>query len=254
MRRRLPGRGVVVGVVLAVASAASAAGQEEPERFEWPIQSFFLSDVPQVQEPGAVQAQATFHLRDTPEGTQFEAPLEGEVGVSRRLQLSSEVEWSREWEQGELSRGVSQVEVGARYRLLESAGTGFSLSTGLAGEVSRADFSDDRWGFSAPLLAFKKVGPLGLNAVVRPGFAYTRRDELEPRVALGMGVAVGSRLVVPMGEVRAELGEEDAFEAVGGLKVKPGKVVELGAGALVGRRGGDGVWGATTTLLIDLGD
>lgn len=242
-----------MGVVLALSSVASAEGQEESERFDWPVQSFFLSDVPQVQEPGAVQARASFHLRDTPEGVQLEAPLEGEVGVGRRLQLSSEVEWSRERDEGELSRGLSQVEVGARYRLVESADSGFSLSTGLAGEVSRAGFSDDRWGLSARLLAFKKVGPLGLNAVVRPGFAHTRQGEWEPRAALGMGVAVGSGLLVPLGEVRAELGDEDAFEAVGGLKVKPGEVVELGAGALVGRRDGDGVWGATTMLLIDLG-
>ncbi|MFL5354350.1 hypothetical protein [Archangium sp.] len=242
-----------MGVVLALSSVASAEGQEESERFEWPVQSFFLSDVPQVQEPGAVQARASFHLRDTPDGTQLEAPFEGEVGVGRRLQLASEVEWSRERDEGELSRGLSQVEVGALYRLAESADTGFSLSTGLSGEVSRAEFSDDRWGLSARLLAFKQVGPLGLNAVVRPGFARTRQGEWEPRAALGMGVAVGSGLLVPLGEVRAELGDEDSIEAVGGLKVKPVKAVELGAGALVGRRDGDGVWGATTMLLIDLG-
>ena len=235
------------------ASLAGAAEEAAPEKFDWPVEAFMLSDVPQIQEPGAVQTQASFRLRSTPDGAQIDAPLQGEVGIGRRLQLESEVEWSREREANELDRGVSEVGVGLHLGLMESADAGFSLSSGLEGELARPEFSDDQWSLHGRLLAFKQVGALGLNAVLRPGFAYTRQEQLEPRAELGLGAAWGSGTLVPMGEVHAELGDESAVDAVGGLKLKPGKVVEIGAGALIGRRGGDGVYGATTSLIIDLG-
>lgn len=250
MKRRLLRSAVIAWGVLA--SATASAG-EAAEEFDWPVQSFFLSDVPQIQEPGAVQARAAFHLRSTPDGTQVAAPIEGELGVGRRFQLASEVQWNREYEQSQLERGVSEVAVGVRYGLLESADSGLAVSSGLDGQVARPEFSDDQWAVYGRLLAFKQVGALGLNAVIRPGFAHTRQGELEPRAHFGLGVALGSRTLVPTGEVRAELGDERSFEAVGGLKIKPAKVVELGAGALLGQRDGDAVYGATTSLIIDLG-
>lgn len=209
--------------------------------------------MPQIQEPGAVQGQASFRLRSTPRGTQIDAPLQGEVGLGRRLELESEVEWSRERQAGSVDRGVSEVGVGVNVGLLESAEAGFSLSSGLDGELARPEFSDDQWALHGQLLAFKQVGVLGLNAFLRPGFAYTRQNALEPRAELGFGAAWGSGTVVPTGEVHAELGDESSFDAVGGLKIKPGQVVEIGAGALLGQRGGDGVYGATTSFIIDLG-
>jgi hypothetical protein len=64
---------------------------------------------------------------------------------------------------------------------------------------------------------------------------------------------VGHGIVVPTGEVRADLGGEEAFDAVGGLMVKPVKSLQLGVGGLVGRREGQGVFGAATSLLFELG-
>lgn len=246
-------RGGVAACGVLFASLAGAAEETEAEQFDWPVQAFLLSDVPQIQEPGAVQTQASLRLRSTSDGAQIDAPFQGEVGLGHRLQLESEVEWSREREARTLDRGVSQVGVGLHVGLLESADSGFSLSSGLDGELSRPEFSDDQWALYGRLLAFKRVGALGLNAVLRPGFAQTRQQQLEPRAELGLGAAWGSGVLVPMGEVHAELGDENALDAVGGLKLKPWKVVELGAGALVGRRGGEGVYGATTSLILDLG-
>jgi hypothetical protein len=249
--RLLRGGAVACGVL--ISSLAWASEQKDPEQIDWPVQSLFLSDVPQIQEPGAVQGHASFRLRSTPEGAQIDAPLQGEVGLGRRLQLESEVQWSRERQEGALDRGVSEVGIGMHYGLMESSETGFALTSGLEGELARPEFSDDQWALHGQLLAFKQVGALGLNATLRPGFAYTRQEQLEPRAELGLGAAWGSGKFVPTGEVHAELGDETAFDAVGGFKFKPGQVVELGAGALVGRRGGDGVYGATTSLIIDLG-
>lgn len=246
-------RGGVATCGVLFASLAGAAEDTEAEQFDWPVQAFLLSDVPQIQEPGAVQTQASLHLRSTSDGAQIDAPFQGEVGLGHRLQLESEVEWSREHEARTLDRGVSQVGVGLHVGLLESADSGFSLSSGLDGELARPEFSDDQWALYGRLLAFKRVGALGLNAVLRPGFAQTRQQQLEPRAELGLGAVWGSGVLVPMGEVHAELGDENALDAVGGLKLKPWKVIELGAGALVGRRGGEGVYGATTSLILDLG-
>jgi hypothetical protein len=124
---------------------------------------------------------------------------------------------------------------------------------GLDGEIARPEFSDDQWALYGRLLAFQQVGAWGLSAVVRPGFAHTQQGEWEPRAHFGLGVAWGSRAIVPTGEVRLELGDERSLEGVVGLKLKPGKEVELGVGALVGRSEGDTVYGATTSLIIELG-
>jgi hypothetical protein len=246
-------RGGVVACGVLISSLAWAAEETDPEQFDWPVEAFMLSDVPQIQEHAEVQTQASFHLRSSSEGTQIAAPLQGEVGLGHRLQLDSEVEWSREHEASTLERGVSEVGVGVLLGLFESADTGFSLSSGLDGELARPEFSDDQWALYGRLLAFKRVGALGLNADVRPGFAYTRQAQVEPRANFGLGAVWGSGTLVPMGEVHAELGDESGIDAIGGLKLKPGKVVEIGAGALIGRHGGEGVYGATTSILIDLG-
>jgi hypothetical protein len=253
MRYRLPKVGALTCGVL-ISSLAWAAENGDAEEFYWPVQSLFLSDVPQIQEPGSVQGQASFRLRSTPRGTQIDAPFQGEVGLGRRLQLESEVEWSRERQASSVDRGVSEVGVGVSFGLMESADAGFALSTGLDGEMARPEFSDDQWALHGQLLAFKQMGGVGLSAILRPGFAYTRQDQFEPRAELGVGAAWGFGTLVPTGELHAELGDENAFDAVGGFKVKPAQVVEFGAGVLIGQREGDGVYGVTTSLIIDLGD
>lgn len=91
------------------------------------------------------------------------------------------MEWSREREAGALDRGVSEVTADVQYGLMESADAGFALSTGLEGEVARPEFSDDQWALHGQLMAFKQVGVLGLNAILRPGFAYTLQQQVEPR-------------------------------------------------------------------------
>jgi len=73
-----------------------AGAEEKGDTLEWPIQTFFLSDVAQVQEPGEVQGRALVGFRDTDDGTTLEAPLEGEVGIGHNFQLSSGIEWARE--------------------------------------------------------------------------------------------------------------------------------------------------------------
>jgi hypothetical protein len=248
--RLLKGGLVACGVLITPLAGAEEA---KPEQFDWPVQSLFLADVPQIQDHGAVQGRAGFHMRNTSEGTQLEMPLELEVGLGHRFQLASELDWSRERDADELSRGLSGVSVGVHYKLRESADTGFAMVAGLDGEFTRSEFGGDPRALYGRFLAFKQAGVLGLNATLRPGFAYSQEHQLEPRAELGLGATFGSGTVVPMTEVLAELGDERAVEASGGLKVKLGQAVELGAGALVGRRDGEGIFGATTSLLIDVG-
>lgn len=244
---------MVVACGVLAASAAGASEDEGPEGFDWPVEAFFLSDIPQIQEPGVIQAQAALLLRNGSGTSQLDASLQGEVGLGYRLQLESEVAWSREHASDTVERGLSEVSVGALLGLHESADTGLSLSSGLEAELARPEFEDDRWGLFARLLAFKQLGVLGLNAELRPGFAYTRQHEYEPRVELGLAACWGSAMFVPTVEVRAELADEASLEAVGGVKFKPVEAVELGAGALVGPHGDTTVYGATVSLLIELG-
>lgn len=251
MRRCLRGMVGVCGVL--AASAAGASEDQAPEEFDWPVEAFFLSDIPQIQEPGVVQTQAAFQLRNGSDTSQFDASLQGEVGIGHKLQLESEVEWSREHQSDTIERGLSEVSVGALLGLHESADTGFSLSSGLKAQLARPAFSDDRWAISARLLAFKQLGALGLNAELMPGFAYTRQHDYEPRVELGLAASWGSALFVPTVEVRAELADEAALEAVAGVKFKPTEAVELGAGALLGPHEDTTVYGAALSLLIELG-
>jgi hypothetical protein len=240
-----------VGMVL---GAGAAGAEEKDDTLEWPIQTFFLSDVAQVQEPGEVQGLALVSFRDTGDGTTLEALLDGEVGIGHGLQLSSGIEWARESESGSLERGLSEAEVGAQYRLLDSAERGLAISTGVMVVAARPALNEDRWTFLASLQAYKQLGAIGLNALVQPGLARpVDGSGLEPRANLGLGVAVGHGMVVPTGEVRADLGGEESFEAVGGLTVKPLESLQLGLGALVGRREGQDVLGAVTSLLWELG-
>lgn len=250
-RRRAAGLLAALGVAL---GAGAAGAEEKGDTLEWPIQTFFLSDVAQVQEPGEVQGRTFVGFRDTDDGTTLEVPSEVEVGIGHRLQLSSGIEWARESESGHIERGLSEAEVGAQYRLLDSAERGLAISTGVMVVAARPALNEDRWTFLASLRAYKQLGAIGLNVTVQPGLARpVDSSGLEPRANLGLGMAVGHGMLVPTGEVRAELGGEESFEAVGGLTLKPVESLQLGLGALVGRREGQGVLGAVTSLLWELG-
>jgi hypothetical protein len=240
---------VWLGGVLALAVSARAEAQA-PEKLKWPVQALFLQDVAQVQEAGKVQAQAALQARDTSEGLQLEAPFEAALGLGRRFQLTSALHWERARDAGELQRGVSAVEVGATYGLIDSAARGFALSSGLEAEFSRAAFSDSQWTLSARFLAFQQLGWLGLSAEVAPGLSHARKESVQPRAGLGLGVVLGSGWICPVAEAYAELEEERTLEFSGGVKVKPGRAVELGAGALIGRHGEEGVLGALASILI----
>ncbi|WP_143076098.1 hypothetical protein [Stigmatella erecta] len=235
--------------MLALAVGARAEAQA-PEPLDWPVQAFFLHDVAQVQEAGEVQVQAAFQARDTPEGMQLEVPLEAELGLGRQLQLSGALHWERARDMGELQRGFSSVEVGATYGLVDSAARGLALASGLEASFSRAAFSDNQWTLAARFLAFQQVGWLGLSADLEPGVAHSRHQPLKPRAELGLGVVLGSGWICPTGEVHAELEAERTLEFSGGVKVKPGPAVELGAGALIGKHGAENILGALASIVI----
>ncbi|SEM71042.1 hypothetical protein SAMN05444354_121103 [Stigmatella aurantiaca] len=235
--------------MLALAVSASAEAQE-PDTLPWPVQALFLQDVAQVQEAGAVQAQAAFQARDTPGGTYLEVPFEAEFGLGHHLQLTSALHWEREPTEEALQRGISSVAVGATYGLIDSAARGLALSSGLEASFSRAAFSDNQWTLAARFLAFQQVGWLGLSADLEPGVAHARHQPLKPRAELGLGVVLGSGWICPVGEVHAELEAERTLELSGGVKVKPGPAVELGAGALIGKHGTENILGALASIVI----
>jgi hypothetical protein len=244
-------------IVFAVACALPLVANAEWDQLEYPAQSLFVTDVPQVQEPGAFQSTNNGRWSRSDDGTRnLDIPLEAEVGVLPRTQLRAEVPFTSEMSSAETTRGLSNIELGTRYGFTSSKTYGFAVSGDFDVLLPPPTdgISEDRYGVRPRIMAFQQAGPVGVTASFAPVFARTEQEGWEPKIEVGAGATLFRGPIVPAFDVKVQPWDEERIDATAGFRVKPAKVLELGLGVLAGNRDGQGTYGAASSLILNLGN
>lgn len=242
-------------VVVGLLCAGSALAQEVDQDVEFPVHTFFLSDIAEVQPLWSVQVSSGVRFSDTDTGTALSVPTSLDVGVAERVQLSAEVPWVRETGPVGTRSNIPEVELGGDYRLVDSPRAGFALSAGLAVQAPTSTGVREDFGYTlAPRVrAYKDLGAIGISAEAAPGVTITRGSELSPNLEVGAGISVGEGDVVPTVEGHAETGDISSARASAGVRFKPWEPVEVGVAAIGGTEAGSQLFGGALDLVVELG-
>ncbi|MCY1021766.1 hypothetical protein [Pyxidicoccus sp. MSG2] len=216
-----------MALLLALATPALAAEVDGQEGVEGPIDELFLGDEAPLNSRHELEAGSGLDWEEDDGEATFEVPLHVEYGLRDWLQLEAEAELSPEGGASTLEEG----RVGASLALVNDGRRGLAVSTG-AEVLATRDSPDEsmRPGLAPFLLAYKDVGPVGLNASAELDLlpASGGRDgTVQPD--LSVGVVFGDGALRPMVEAawRKEQGTNTGIVSPG-LYVHPLESVEVG--------------------------
>ena len=212
-------------VVLSVLAPTAVLAQGETLN-DGQVQQFFLGDAAPANEALEVQTGAGLEMVPRPGDDEFQVPVRAELGLTDRLQLDASAELATAD-----SPELEGAEASLSYGVVSSRDAGFALTAGV-GVLTTRDPVDGgmRPGVAPYLLAYKDLGPLGLNLQLRAAglpASGGRESELQPDLAVG--AALGAGLLRPMVEaaLRDEGGERTRLLAPG-LLLRPSEALEFG--------------------------
>jgi hypothetical protein len=216
-----------LALLLALATPALAAGEGGQEGVEGRVEELFLGEEAPPNQQHELEAGSGLEWEEDDGEATFEVPLHVEYGLTDRLQLQGEADLSPEGEASTLQEG----RVGARLALLNDGERGLVVSAG-AEVLALRDSPEEsmRPGVAPFLLAYKDLGPVGLNASAEVDLLPSsggRDGTVHPD--LSVGVVLGDGVLRPMAEAawRNEQGTNTGILAPG-LYVHPAKSVEVG--------------------------
>lgn len=239
----------------ALADAPEGSDVEKPDDVSPPIQTYFIGEVPQVQKPLEFQGTARARLYGTEQGPELQLPLQVDVGVAPRLELEATVPIETQQSLQGVSRGVSNVEVGVGYELMNSKERSLIVTTGVDAllPAPTSDLAEQSYGVRARVAAYRRLGAVAVTGSVAPMLVREQGGGTSPRAELGIGAMLGQGFVVPTAEVRSELGAERDLEASAGVQLRPTERFHLGLGLIGGFHDNDLVYGGASTLMWELG-
>lgn len=215
---------MVLSVLAPVAALARGEGMNQGQ-----VQQFFLGDDAPPNQAAEVEAGTGLEMVPRPGDDEFQVPVRAELGLTDRLQVDASAELATAD-----SPELEGAEASLSYGVVSSRDAGFALTAGV-GVLTTRDPVDGglRPGIAPYLLAYKELGPLGLNLQLRAeGLPASggRESELQPDLALG--AALGAGLLRPVVEagLRDEGGERTRLLAPG-LLLRPSEAVEFGVSA-----------------------
>lgn len=217
-----------MALLLALTTPALAAAAEgEQEGVEGRVEELFLGEEAPPNQRHELEAGSGLEWEQDGDEANFELPLHIEYGLTDRLQIQGEAGLSPDGEQSTLQEG----RVGARMALVNDGDRGLVVSAG-AEVLALRDSPEEsmRPGVSPFVLAYKDLGPVGLNATAGVELLPSsggRDGTVHPD--LGVGMVLGDGLLRPMAEAawRNEQGNNIGILAPG-LYVRPAKAVEVG--------------------------
>jgi hypothetical protein len=241
-----------MALLLAIATPALAAEGSGQEGVEGRVEELFLGEEAPPNQQHELEAGSGLDWEEDDGEANFEIPLHIEYGLTDRLQLQGEAGLSPDGEQSTLQEG----RVGARMALLNDAERGLVVSAG-AEVMALRDSPEEsmRPGVAPFLLAYKDLGPVGLNASAAVDLLPSsggRDGTVHPD--LGVGVVLGDGLLRPMAEAawRNEQGTNIGILAPG-LYVRPAKSVEVGVSVPWRvQSGGESSLGVSALALLSL--
>ncbi|WP_205525906.1 hypothetical protein [Pyxidicoccus trucidator] len=214
-------------LLLALATPALGAESGEQDRVEGRVEELFLGDEAPLNQRQEMEASSGLEWEQDDGEASFELPVNVEYGLTDRLQLAVEVELSPEGEDAAFQEGS----VGASWGLMNDGRRGLAVSVG-AEMLAQRDTPEDslRPGVAPYLLAYKDLGPVGLNASAQAELLPSsggRDGTVQPD--LGLAMELGDGVLRPTLEAafRNEQGSDTGILAPG-LYVRPTESVDVG--------------------------
>ncbi|QSQ24798.1 hypothetical protein JY651_07605 [Pyxidicoccus parkwayensis] len=214
-------------LLLAVATPAFAAKGSGHPTVEGRVQELFHQEEAPLNQRHELEAGSGLEWEEGNGEATFEMPLHVEYGVTDAFQIQGEVGLSPESEQPTLEEGS----MGARLALLMDAERRLVVSTGAKVLALRdSPAASMRPGVSPFMLAYKELGPVGINVSVAADLLPSsggRDATVHPD--LGLGAVVGDGVLRPKVEAafRNEQGTNTGIFAPG-LYVNPVESLEVG--------------------------
>ena len=216
-----------LALLLVIAAPALAAEGSGQEGVEGRVEELFLGEEAPPNQRHEVEAGSGLDWEEDDGEASFELPLHIEYGVTDALQIQGNVDLSPEGEEPTLQEGS----VGARMALLNDGDRGLVVSAGAMVMALRDSPEESmRPGVAPFVLAYKDLGPVGLNASAGVELLPSsdgRDGTVHPN--LGLAAVLGDGLLRPKAEAafRNEQGTNTGILAPG-LYVRPAESVEVG--------------------------